>query len=377
MQTTTRDQDVIIVGGGVIGLTLAYELAGQGVEVLVLEQGDFGREASWAGAGILPPGNPGVATDGYAKLRAASHLRWPVLSADLREQTGVDNGYRRCGGITLRLTQRESPLDNVIAEWRQEGIEVEPLPAERLFELEPELNRSIADGLRLPQLAQVRNPRHLRALIAGCAARRVRLVSGSPVVGFDRQNDRIIAVRTPDRPYSAEQFCICSGAWSRHVLAAAGGDVPVEPIRGQIVLLSMQPLPFRHVIEHGPRYLVPRPDGRILIGSTEERAGFDKQNTASAVAELIDFGCQLVPKLARARFERAWAGLRPGSPDGRPYLGRVPGTENLFVAAGHFRAGLQLSPGTALVMRQLLLGEEPAVALDEFAVDRHLCGSLC
>jgi glycine oxidase len=222
----------------------------------------------------------------------------------------------------------------------------------------------------LPQLAQVRNPRHLKALIAGCGQRGVRLVSGAPVVGFDRRNEKIVAVRTPAETYSAGQVCICSGAWSRQVLASVNCDVRVEPVRGQIVLLSMQPLPIRHVIEVGPRYLVPRPDGRILIGSTEERAGFDKRNTAGAVAELIRFGCQVVPKLADARYERAWAGLRPGSPDGRPYLGRVPGMENLFVAAGHFRAGLQLSPGTAFVMRQLLLGEEPALALDEFAVDR-------
>ncbi|HUG90558.1 MAG TPA: FAD-dependent oxidoreductase, partial [Planctomycetaceae bacterium] len=208
-------------------------------------------------------------------------------------------------------------------------------------------------------------------LIAGCAARGVRLVSGQPVIGFDRRGSRITATRTPAGTFAAGKFCVAGGAWSRQLLSAAGCEIAVEPVRGQIVLLSCQPLPFRHILNCGPRYLVPRPDGRILVGSTEEHVGFEKRNTAGAIAELLDFAVDLVPALAEARFEQAWSGLRPGSADGLPYLGRVPDTDNLYVAAGHFRSGLQMSPGTALVMRQLMFDQKPVFSLDAFACDRH------
>ncbi|HEX6985762.1 MAG TPA: FAD-dependent oxidoreductase, partial [Planctomycetaceae bacterium] len=137
------------------------------------------------------------------------------------------------------------------------------------------------------------------------------------------------------------------------------------------VLLDAVPLPFTRMIELGPRYLVPRPDGRVLVGATEEEAGFEKRNTAAAVGDLLAMAVELCPALGGATVERTWAGLRPGSPDGLPYLGRVPDFENLFVAAGHFRSGLQMSPGTARVMRQLLLDQPTDIPLDGFSLSRH------
>jgi glycine oxidase len=368
-----QPSDVLIIGGGVIGLSIAYELAGQGTAVTVLEQSQFGREASWAGAGILPPGNPEGAVTPEARLRGHSHVLWPRWSADLRETTGIDNGYRVSGGLEVVPHGGDiSQLDDDLAFWRSEGLPVEKLSSEELRRREPALHPEIRAAYRLPGMAQVRNPRHLKALLAGCAARNVRLIAGQPVVGFERRGQRIAAVRTPAGAHAAGTFCVAGGAWSRQLLAAAGCEIAVEPVRGQIVLLSAQPLPFRHILNCGPRYLVPRPDGRILIGSTEEHAGFEKQNTAAAVSELIDFAVHVVPALAGARFEQAWSGLRPGSPDGLPYLGRVPGTENLYVAAGHFRSGLQMSPGTGLVMRQLILGQEPAFSLEGFGCERRI-----
>lgn len=368
--------DVLIVGGGVIGLSVAYELAGQGVSVTVLEQGQFGQEASWAGAGILPPGNPEHASNPRSLLRAHSHVLWPQLSAELLEKTGVDNGFRQCGGIEVRFEPKADPLrDEVLREetqnWRDEGVVVEPLSPDELAEWEPAINREAVAGYRLPEMGQIRNPRHLKALLAGCADRGVELLAGRPVVDFDMQHGKVVAARTPSETFSAGQFCVAGGAWSRQLLQRAGVQVAVEPVRGQIVLLSMQPLPFRHVILEEARYLVPRPDGRILVGSTEEWVGFDKRNTAEAVGGLIEFAVRVVPSLCGAKYERAWSGLRPGSPDRLPYLGPVPETENLFVAAGHFRSGLQMSPATAVLMRQLMLGQAPLFPLDAFACDRH------
>jgi glycine oxidase len=180
----------------------------------------------------------------------------------------------------------------------------------------------------------------------------------------------VTGVRTLNGSLRAERFLLASGAWTEALLEQVGWRPGIRPIRGQIALLNSRAPLFRRILLWGARYLVPRPDGRVLIGSTEEDAGFDKRTTAGAVSELLSLACDLVPGLSEAHLERCWAGLRPGSPDGLPFLGRVPGLDNLFVAAGHFRAGLQLSPATGLVMHELLLGRATTVALEPFRLDR-------
>lgn len=317
----------------------------------------FGQEASWAGAGILPPGNPDHAQTVEARLRAGSHVLWPQWTELLRSETGIDNGFHRCGGVEVHLPGPPESFAAKIAAWRTEGVVAEALDGDELRQQIPVLNPEINAGYLLPELGQVRNPRHLKALYQACVNSGVDLRPGSPVVDFVRDGDRIAAVKTSSDVYRAAQFVVASGAWSRSLLLHGGHDVAIEPIRGQIVLLETSTVLFRRVIEVGPRYLVPRTDGRILIGSTEERAGFEKRTTAAGVAGLIDFARQLAPALGDARVERCWAGLRPYAPGGLPRIGRVPGTSNLSLAAGHFRAGLQLSPMTAVLIRQLVLGE--------------------
>lgn len=363
--------DIIVVGGGVIGLSIAYELAGQGIAVKVIERGAFGREASWAGAGMLPPGNVQRAPDAPSMLRAVSHALWPELSARLRDETGIDNGFRQTGCIALKLGEDEHPLREEIDCWQREGVIVDELTPAALAELEPAVTRCVTSAYRLPDMCQVRNPRHLKALLAGCAARGVELLAGQPVVGFEWDTDGVVSVRTPDDEHRAGRYCMAGGAWTRQLVAGAGFEILVQPVRGQIVLLSTNRLPFKHMLQLGARYIVPRPDGRVLIGSTEEDAGFDKRTTAGAARELLAFAVELVPALAGATCERFWAGLRPGSADGLPYLGKVPGARNLYIAAGHFRSGLQTSPGTALAMRELMMEQELSVPLDAFACDRH------
>jgi glycine oxidase len=374
--------DVIVIGGGVIGLSVALELAGQGAAVTVLEQRDFGREASWAGAGILPPGNLDVAVTPEARLRALSHSLWPDWAESLAAETGIETGYARCGGLELR-TAADAELDETLADlaneiqfWRAQGVRVEELDADSLRELEPLVSPQVASAYRLPDLGQVRNPRLMKALFAACAARGVRLVGGTPVTGLEEQGDgdegarRIEFVRTHSGRVKAGRYLVTGGAWSRGLLNSVGVDVGISPVRGQMVLLSQTPRLFSHVLQTESRYIVPRDDGRILIGSTEEHVGFLKANTASAVSELLAFGASRVPALASARFERAWSGLRPGSQDGLPYLGRVAGFDNLFIAAGHFRNGLQMSPGTARVTRQALLDQETDIPLEPYHSDR-------
>lgn len=364
--------DVIVVGGGVIGLSVAYELAGRGRRVLLLEQGQIGQEASWAGAGMLPPGNPQFARTPEAVLRAHSHVRWCSLSNELFELTGIDNGYRRSGGLEICFERTLEQFEPEIAVWREEGVEVEPLDAADLRKLEPAISPAVRAGYRLPTMAQIRNPRHLKALTAACARRGVEFRTGTPVLSFERQGERVVGVRTPLERIFADQVVVTTGSWTAALLSDVGCEIELQPIRGQITLLSLPSPPFTHLLNVGPRYLVARPDGRILIGATEERCGFDKRNTASAVGGLLTFGTQVVPQLASAKFERAWAGLRPRTSDDLPYLGAVPGMSNLFIAAGHFRSGLQMSAITGVVMTQLLLGEPTEFPLTPFACERGL-----
>lgn len=366
-----RMADVVVVGGGVIGLTIAYELAGQGRRVAVFDRSQFGSEASWAGAGMLPPGDPTGAKTPEARLRAASHTRWADLSARLLEQTGIDNGFRRCGGIQVLPSDLTEHAAGQVRQWHGEGVIAQLFEDSELRTLEPQLNPDITTAYHLPQMCQVRNPRHVKALLAACIQRNVELSPSDPVVDFETDGERVIALRTGTGRHEADQFVVAGGAWSAGLLSRLGVSLPIEPVRGQIVLLTSRPGLLRQVIELGPRYLVPRPDGRILVGSTEEHAGFDKRSTAQGVSGLLQLATRLVPVLEDAQLERSWAGLRPRSRDGLPYLGFPPRWSNLIVAAGHFRAGLQLSPATGLVVSELLAGSEPSVPLEGFACDRH------
>jgi glycine oxidase len=357
--------DVLIVGGGVIGLTTAYYLAKEGVSVVLLDQGELGRQASWAGAGIIPPGNSRQAKSPVDLLRARSSEMYPMLSQELRERTGIDNGYVVCGGLEIADGDDDMPVDA----WQQEGIEFQEWDAAQLHRQIPHFGPTLAKAYYLPRMAQVRNPRHLKALIAACRLMSVNLQPNCAARGFVRKGDRIAAIETSAGLLSAGTFLLAAGAWTDPLLKEVGYQPGVRPIRGQIALLQTE-TGWGPILLQGKRYLVPRLDGRVLVGSTEEDAGFDARPTAGAIRELLAFAVGLVPELADATLERCWAGLRPGSPDGLPFIGNVAGYRNLFIAAGHFRTGIQLSPGTGWLVKQMLRQEATFLPAAAFRIDR-------
>lgn len=360
--------DVLVIGGGVIGLSVAYELAGQGLSVTIVDQAGFGQEASWAGAGMLPPGNSFAATTTEARLRSASSDLWPAWQAQLTELTGIDVGYRRCGALDLAVSPADKEYAALLEQYRVEEIEIEPLSPPALRHRFPYLNSDIDTGSWVPDYAQVRNPWLVRALIAACQQRGVLLQAESPIATLQLQHGKVTSVITADRTaLTADRYIITSGAWSPSLLEPLAFRLPLEPVRGQIVLLKEESPTFRHIIQVGARYLVPRGDGHLLIGSTEEHVGFEKRNTEQGVQGLLDFAYRLVPQLKHAQIERTWAGLRPWKPGGLPYIGRVTDHQNLWLAAGHFRAGLQLSPITAVLLRQTILGQPTTIDLVETA----------
>lgn len=370
--------DCLIVGGGVIGLSLAYELSRRGMKVRVVDRHAPGREASWAAAGIMPPPAARADLTPFEQLTALSmqlHADWATR---LLEETGVDYGYRRCGGLYLADSDAlVAELDSQAAGWRRDGIAVESLTPQAAADIEPALADSARSGslkaaLLLPDEFQLRNPRLLHALVAACTARGVEISAGAEIEDFDCEAGRIVAARTRHGQIIANHYCITTGCWSSLMLARLSVPIAVKPIRGQIVLLSMPEMILQRIVYVGPHYLVPRDDGRILVGSTLEDVGFNRQTTADVVHGLLGFAVRWAPALREAKVEQCWAGLRPASSDGMPYLGRVPGLSNAFVAAGHYRSGLILAPATAVVMAQLMQGEQTAVDLHSFRPEREL-----
>jgi len=368
--------DCLIVGAGVVGLSLAYELAKNGLSIVVVERGELGREASWAGAGILPPANRATAQHPFDQLRGLSFERHALWAESLREETGVDTGFRRCGAIYLGRTLGETAaLRGLLEQFREEQVRIESLSEAELADVEPALAGALS-GRRaraayfLPDEAQIRNPRHLQALVAACRQRGVQFRAQAEVVGWRTQGNRIVAVETPHEVISAARFCVTAGAWSQRLLKLLDTPTGILPIRGQMLLFHAERPLCRRVINDGPRYIVPRDDGHILVGSTEEEVGFDCRTTEAAIADLSRLAWELVPGLREATLIRTWAGLRPASFDSLPYIGRVPEFENGFAAAGHFRSGLYLSPGTAVVLGQLIRDQPPEIDLTPFHLAR-------
>jgi glycine oxidase len=373
----TRSSDVVIVGGGVIGLSIAYALAREGIAPTVLDRREPGREASWAGAGLIPPigdrdaANPRATANPLVALRSWSARLYPDWASALLDETGVDPGYRRTGGVDVARTDREDEaLRAAAGQWRAEGIAFERIPPGDYARVEPALDPELRSVYFLPDRAQVRNPRLLRALKEAVEGRGAVVEPHRGAEGFVIRGGRVAAVRTGAGEIPCGLAIVAAGAWSGGLLEPAGVRAPTPPIKGQIVLLKADRPLLRRVVEHGKNYLVPRDDGRVLVGATEEDAGFDITPTALGARELLDEALRLCPVLGRAAVEATWAGLRPGSVDTRPYIGTAPGRENLIVATGHKRAGLQLAPATAELVADLVLGRPPRLDLAPFRPDR-------
>lgn len=364
--------EVVIVGGGVVGLTTALKLAERGTSVTILDSQAVGREASWAGAGMLPPGNLTNAKTPEARLRAYSHSLWPQFAESLTESTGIDIGYHVCGAIEICSSQTPETLEHLAEQWSREGVRANLISASALREHVSGIADGFTGAVFLPDFGQVRNPRHLSALKSACVKLGVEILEHSLISDVRRQSDRMTEIRIGERTLQFDRICFAAGAWTANLLQSLGFSMPVKPVRGQIVQLKLPSPPFSSVIEMGKKYLVPRRDGFVLIGSTEEDAGFEKKTTTEGNSELMTFATSVVPSLASAEVVNHWAGLRPGSPDELPLLGLLPGFSNAYIGAGHFRAGLQMSPATGTILADLMLDQVPAISMDGLQPDRFV-----
>ena len=358
--------DVAVVGGGVIGLSVADRLARAGVGVTLLERGTCGRESSWAAAGVLKPSNPnrrGL----MQQLQRTSLEMFPDYCADLQERTGIDPEYVRCGSIELLFGDQRYRM--ALSEERagaKRGLlmadgqpEWQMLTVPEARELEPCISGDCLGALLCWLSAQVRNPRLLRALVAACRSAGVHIRENTAATALAVEGDRVTGVVTKAGTIRADRVVVCAGAWSSEVDPRAGGQMPTHPVRGQVVLLDGSAeagARVGHIVDRQGCYLVPRSDGLVLVGATvEDESGFDRRTTAAGVGKLMEDALSLVPALAEAGVVALWAGLRPGTPDRRPYIGPVPGLDGLIAATGHYRTGLALAPITAEIVADFVL----------------------
>lgn len=366
--------DFLIIGGGVIGLSLAWELAGRGKSVCVVDRDEPARGTSWVGAGIFPPPRTKASHDPMEVLRTASHQLHRRWSEQLRHETGIDNELRRTGGIYFARRNGEAAALRVeMLQAVEEGVEAQPLSATELAAREPALT-ALPERWKaaywLPDEYQLRSPRHLQALQAACRGRGVDIRANSGVKALSVVDNKVQAARVGSDSLSANQYVLCCGPWSAKLLEPFDICLPVEPWRGQLILWKTEKPLVSSVINEGLRYFVPRQDGNMLTGATVEDVGFDCQTTNEAIEELVEYTLDLLPQLKRENYVQAWAGLRPKTPDGSPFMGRVPGFENLSVSAGHFRSGLHLSPVAAQLMADLLLEVDGELDAFPFRLNR-------
>jgi glycine oxidase len=346
--------DVIIVGGGIIGLSLSIELRKRGASVLVVERGEPGREASYAAGGMLA--NCGDETPGLLQpLATASAEMYPEFVHELQDESGVNVDLRDHGTLLFPPTGHGTKSIK----------SAHPLSAP-LTELEP----ALAPGGRPAVFLKERSvcPRALVAAALQAAKHRgVDVSSGTQVISLDVSDGRAVGVTTNKTSYRAAKVVNCAGAWAGQITPY---DFPTRPVKGQMVCFAMPSRDLlRHVIRTPEIYLIPRSDGRLLAGATVEEAGFDKRTLPDTIQQLSRAALSMLPALKDARVLEAWAGLRPGTPDDLPILGATP-TPGYYVATGHFRDGILLAPITARIMANVMAGEDPEYDLIAFAPER-------
>lgn len=356
--------DFTIIGGGLIGMLTARELAIAGCRVTLLEQGQAGREASWAGGGIISPLYPWRYHASITALASWSQHHYPDLAEALNVESGIDPEYTRNGLLILEPEDMPRALDWAAAERRT----LYKIDADAIAECEPALTTTASDAVWMPEVAQIRNPRLVKAARQAIEGR-IEIREATEVTAFLTRAGRVQGLQTTSGALPAERVIVCAGAWAGRLLRDFVPPPEIEPVLGQMILFRAEPGAVTRIVLHDDRYVIPRRDGRVLVGSTVEYRGFDKRTTETAKATLRDYALAHFPLLAKTEIEHHWAGLRPGSPQGIPYIGPVPGIEGLYLNAGHFRNGVVLGPASARLMSDIALGREPTLSPLPYALD--------
>ncbi len=353
--------EILIIGGGVIGLASAQSLLLSGYRVTLIERGTVGQEASWAGGGILSPLCPWDYREAVTRLALRSMDLFGDAAAMLHAATGIDPEYQRSGMLLLQPFRQEV-AEQWCAQHQLALIQVnlsDHLPAQHGRQFQ-------GKGLLLPDIAQVRNPRLLQAL-----SEHVRMLGGvimehHEMNKFELAGDRIKGLQTARGKLVADAYVIAAGAWSKSLLGEYALGVDIRPIKGQILLFKFDVPPFREILLKENLYFIPRRDGHVLVGSTLEDVGFDKSATLDARENLMRRVSEIFPEWGDRVPVKHWAGFRPGSPNNIPTIGRHPHLINLFINSGHFRYGVTMSLASAELLRNEIKGGSQPLPVEEY-----------
>lgn len=335
--------DFIIIGGGISGLATAFKLRSEGATVALLERNEIGRESSWAGGGILYPLLPWDYTDPVNLLTRHSLDLYQQWISDIAQHSETDPEFRTTGMLILPefdLTRARTWCTTHNTTYEQ---------AQPFAGLPP--------GLWLPNVAQVRNPRLVRALREACQNIGVTLHENTAVSHIDSKQGQVRHLTANGQEWRADQYIICSGAWSNSLLQNILPQRDLKPMRGQMLLYKTEAGTLPTILYQSGLYLIPRQDGHILAGSTVEDAGFDKSSPAGTLAWLARRSGEIFPALAGQNPIQHWAGLRPGSRDNIPLISRHPRLQNMWLNLGHFRYGVTMAPGSADLLVNLIQGK--------------------
>jgi glycine oxidase len=363
-----RADGIVIVGGGVIGCAILFELARRGVRATLVERGMVGREASWASAGIISlPSRPAWRQE-RVELGRRSLERYPDLVEELEATTGIAIDYNRTGEWQIAVDAEHAAEEAArVVYQRGLGYAVEAVPPAEARQREPALPEALEAAWFVPGVGSLTVFRLTQAFAAAARALGATVLEQTPVGGLLRDGGRVAGVRLLDRDLPAATTVLATGAWTRFLGDAVGAALPTRPVKGQLVAFANAPVrPISVIAGHGG-YVRPRPDGSVVVAATEEEAGFDRRVTGDGVAWLLDLTRTICPGLLAGEMVESWSGLRPGSDTGDPMMGPVPGTDGLWVAAGHFRTGAKEAPASGALVAAALAGEPPDPLLAAFA----------
>lgn len=363
--------DVVVVGGGVIGCAVARALGMAGLRATLLERDEPGANASWAAAGMLSPLAEADQADAFLSLLLASRQMYPGFVAELLEQTGVDVAYRAEGTLLVALTAEDQQKLEGRYRWQRDAdLPVEWLDADAARTAEPQLSPEVRAALRFAGDHQVDNRVLASALWSGAERAGVTMRRGVEAVRLLSSGTRAEGVELASgERIEAEWVVVAGGAWASR-LQGLPRSLPVRPVHGQLLALKPREPIFAHVVDSPRGYLVPRNDGRLIVGATVEEIGFRRRITAGGVHTLLAAALEVAPALSGAPLVETWSGHRPGTPDDRPILGPDPDLPNLVYATGHYRNGILLAPITARLLADLIGGRQVSHHLAAFSATR-------
>jgi glycine oxidase len=363
-------KDVIIVGGGVIGCSIAWRLAQAGLKVTVFERGSAGCEASRAAAGMLSPQGESQTAGPFFDLCLRSRAMYRSFAEELNDASGIDVEYKDEGTLFVVLQGEDDEERTSWARWQREaGLPLEHVSADDLRKIEPAVTESAARAIFLPDEHQVENRRLMDALEVAIKRTGVELIEGADVTALATDHGRVAGVVSGGKRLDAGAVVVAAGTWSSRLLEPLGLNVKVTPARGQMIAVQGGKLAISRVLHSSSVYVVPRRDGRILIGATVENAGFQKAVTVSAIKHLLSAALELVPSIGQLEIVETWSGLRPDTIDHLPIIG-PSGIDNLLLATGHFRNGILLAPVTAELVASVIMRDNVSDHLTHFGVAR-------